>query len=115
MGFVQTRISSDGETRYLALYCDVKGRHVTPQDPDFIGGSRAQSDSLVGSGGIEKWDGVGPGLDLSCCGPREGDRGRQRTEGCDDEYHPERAMEGVRRSRATRRRVGDRGSCRCTR
>jgi integrase len=26
MGFVRTRISSDGETRYLALYCDVKGR-----------------------------------------------------------------------------------------
>ena len=26
MGFVRTRSSSDGETRYLALYCDVKGR-----------------------------------------------------------------------------------------
>jgi hypothetical protein len=25
MGFVRTRVSSDGETRYLALYCDVKG------------------------------------------------------------------------------------------
>ena len=26
MGFVRTRVSSDGETRYLALYCDMKGR-----------------------------------------------------------------------------------------
>ena len=25
MGFVRTRVSSDGETRYAALYCDVKG------------------------------------------------------------------------------------------
>ena len=26
MGFVRTRVSGDGQTRYIALYADVKGR-----------------------------------------------------------------------------------------
>jgi len=34
-------------------------------------------------------------LDLLRCAPREANRGRQRTQGRDDEYHPERGVESV--------------------